>query len=197
VGVIMAVTQFEGEGPVARYWLANCEGFVVKGGAHGVVEELIRDADPHVTTRLVIRTRARRRRVISASAVSTVVPADSVLIVAHRRARGHMWRQRLPHPTVRVEAVRAGAVRVIATVGPLTRAGVKRFASAGRPTRLALAVVRRRLVVFAAVAWRLGRPALLVLTTSFRSLSVESQATGRMLVRSTSRFRRKRPKHAG
>jgi hypothetical protein len=193
----MAVTRFEGEGPVARYWLANCEGFVVKGGAHGVVEELIRDADPHVTTRLVIRTRARRRRVISASAVSTVVPADSVLIVSRRRAREHTRQQRLPLPTVRVEAVRAEAVRVVAKVGPLTRAAVKRVVPAGRQTRLALRAVRRRLVLFAADAWRLGRPALLVLTTSFRSLSVESRATGRMLVRSTSRFRPKRPTQAG
>src|SRR6266446_6346256 len=120
----MAVTWFEGGGPVARYWLANCEGFVVKGGAHGVVEELIRDADPHVTTRLVIRTRARRRRIISASAVSTVVPADSVLIVAHRR--------RLP--SARVEAVRGEAARLVATVNSPMRAVVKMVASAGLPT---------------------------------------------------------------
>ncbi len=182
----MAVTRFEGGGPVARYWLANCEGFVVKGGARGVVEELIRDADPHVTTRLVIRTRAGRRRVISARAVSAVVPADGLLIVSLPRARRPVRRQpwRLPAARVRVEGV-----RVVGAVGRRGRVAVDRVASAGPPTWLALLAARRRLVLFADEAWTLGRPALLVLASSFRILAVESQATGRMLVRSTSRFR--------
>ena len=52
----MAETRFEGRSPVGRYWLSKCEGFAVTGGERGVVEELIRDADPFVTTRLVVRT---------------------------------------------------------------------------------------------------------------------------------------------
>ena len=176
----MAVTRFEGGGPVARYWLANCEGFVVQGGARGVVEELIRDADPHVTTRLVIRTRARRRRIISAGAVSEVVPADGVLIVSPPRARRRMRQQlwRLPAVRVRVEPV-----RVVGAVGRTARVVVDRVASAGPPTRLALLAARRRLVLLANEAWKLGRPVLLLLARSFRILAVESQATGRLLLR--------------
>jgi hypothetical protein len=189
----MGVTRFEGGGPVARYWLANCEGFVVKGGARGVVEELIRDADPHVTTRLVIRTRARRRTIISANAVASVIPADSVLIVSHRRARRHVRRQWRHSPAVRVDAVRFEAARVAGTVGLRARAAVKRVAPAGRRTRLALLAARRRAVLFGGASWRFGRPALLVLARSFRILAVESQATGRMLARSASRSKLLRP----
>src|SRR5206468_2287218 len=69
-GRLMAETRFEGRSPVARYWLSKCEGFAVTGGTHGVVEELIRDADPFVTTRLVVRTGRRRRSVIPADAVA-------------------------------------------------------------------------------------------------------------------------------
>jgi hypothetical protein len=185
VEVIMAVTRFDGGGPVARYWLANCEGFVVQGGARGVVEELIRDADPHVTTRLVIRTRARRRRIISAGAVSEVVPADGVLIVSRPRARRRMRQQpwRLSAARVRVESV-----RVVGAVGRMAAVVVDRVASAGPPTRLALLAARRRLVLFANDAWMLARPALLLLAGSFRILAVESQATGRLLLRNGSRL---------
>jgi hypothetical protein len=193
VEVIMAVTRFEGGGPVARYWLANCEGFVVKGDARGVVEELIRDADPHVTTRLVIRTRARRRTIISANAVASVIPADSVLIVSHRRARGHVHRQRRHSAAVRVDVVRLEAARVAGAVLLRARAAVKRVAPAGRRSRLALLAARRSAVLFASASWRFGRPALLVLAQSFRILAVESQATGRMLVRSASRSKLLRP----
>jgi hypothetical protein len=83
----MPESRFEGSGPVARYWLANCEGFVVRGDARGVVVELIRDANPHVTTRLVVRTRTGRRKVIPTRAVESVDPSARVLVVEDRRAR--------------------------------------------------------------------------------------------------------------
>jgi hypothetical protein len=161
VEVFMTVTRFEGGGPVARYWLANCEGFVVKGGARGVVEDLLHDADPHVTTRLVIRTRARRRKIISASTITTVVPAESVLIVSPRPGRMY------------VEAPRVAAA-----------VAAKRVASAVPPTRAALLVARRHAVMFASVIWTVAQPMLLALAQSFRILAVESRATGRMLARS-------------
>jgi len=156
----MTATRFEGGGPVARYWLANCEGFLVKGGARGVVEDLIHDADPHVTTRLVIRTRTRRRKIISASTIATVVPAESVLIVSPRSAR------------VRVAVLRIAARRIVSAVPP---------------TRMALLGVRRQAVTFASVGWMVARPMLLVLARSFRILAVESRATGRMLAQSAPR----------
>jgi hypothetical protein len=83
----MAETRFEGRSPVARYWLSKCVGFAVAGGERGVVEELIRDADPFVTTRLVVRTGRRRRAVVPAEAVAAVDPAERVVFVARRRRK--------------------------------------------------------------------------------------------------------------
>src|SRR3954447_4164307 len=81
----MAETRFEGRSPVGRYWLSKCEGFAVTGGERGVVEELIRDADPFVTTRLVVRTGRRRRAVVPADAVAVAAPTERVLFVARGR----------------------------------------------------------------------------------------------------------------
>jgi hypothetical protein len=83
----MAETRFEGRSPVARYWLSKCEGFAVAGGERGVVEELIRDADPFVTTRLVVRTGRRRRAVVPAEAVAAVDPAERVVFVTRGRRK--------------------------------------------------------------------------------------------------------------
>src|SRR3954454_17436234 len=87
VGGLMAETRFEGRSPVGRYWLSKCEGFAVTGGERGVVEELIRDADPFVTTRLVVRTGRRRRAVVSAEAVAAVDPAERVVFIAPARRK--------------------------------------------------------------------------------------------------------------
>jgi hypothetical protein len=94
----MTVARFEGTDPVARYWLANCEGFAVEGAARGVVEELQRDDDPHVTARLVVRTRVGRRKIVQATSIATVVPAERVLVV--ERERGP--RPQLPHVRIPV-----------------------------------------------------------------------------------------------
>ena len=92
----MTVARFEGTDPVARYWLANCEGFAVEGATRGVVEELLRDGDPHVTARLVVRTRGGRRTIVPAASDRRVVPADRVLVVerAPRRRAGVAARSR-------------------------------------------------------------------------------------------------------
>jgi hypothetical protein len=104
----MTVTRFEGRDPVARYWLANCEGFAVEGAARGVVEELQRDDDPHVTARLVVRTRGGRRKIVPAASIASVVPADRVLVV-ERKPRG---RPQLPHvPVARTVAKPLAAAR--------------------------------------------------------------------------------------
>jgi hypothetical protein len=178
----MTVTRFEGGGPVARYWLANCEGFVTKGATRGVVEELIRDADPHVTTRLVIRTRAHRRRIISAGAVSEVIPADSVLIVSHRRARRSVHRSRRASLFARG---RVGLARAAHALSRRVLSAATTIAST-RPVRFSSLGTSRRAVAFAVVARSFGRSSLLVLARSFHSLAYELQATVRMLLRSTS-----------
>jgi hypothetical protein len=108
----MAATRFEGAGPVARYWLAHCEGFAVRGGADGVVEELIHDGDPHVTTQLVVRTGHRRRKVVSAVAVDAVVPAEKLVLV--ERTRRQVGRPPLPAPSLaRLRPPARGARRAV------------------------------------------------------------------------------------
>jgi len=179
------VTRFEGGSPVARYWLANCKGFVVRGGAKGVVEELIHDADPYVTTRFVVRTRSRRRTVVSAERVATVVPAQRLLVVEpphrERRARPHVPRPSLPRPSVRPPAVRRSAIV------PFT-ARVARVAAAAR----------RRLPE-AAPAVALSRALAAVLVGSLRLLAAEGRATAvhaRAVVRTTV-TKARRPVRAG
>src|SRR4051794_21841620 len=103
----MAETRFEGRSPVGRYWLSKCEGFAVTGGERGVVEELIRDADPFVTTRLVVRTGRRRRAVVPAEAVAAVDPAERVVFIA-RTQRKHSTRTAMTRAA-------AGARRGVAT----------------------------------------------------------------------------------
>jgi hypothetical protein len=77
----MAETRFEGNSPVARYWLTRCEGFAVRGGSTGVVESLIREADPHETAWIVVRTRGRRRQAVPVDAIASVDPAERIVIV--------------------------------------------------------------------------------------------------------------------
>jgi hypothetical protein len=156
----MTVTRFEGEGPVARYWLAHCEGFAVQGGTRGTVEELFRDADPHVTTRLLVRTRTGRRRVIPARAVASVLPAERVLIVAPRR--------RPRPPTPQLPDVKPHAVRVVTAADR----GVRRTARATQPRLATAARMTRRLV----------QPAALMFAGSLRILGREARATLRLLV---------------
>jgi hypothetical protein len=153
----MAATRFEGSGPVARYWLANCEGFAVRGGAHGTVEELLRDADPFVTTRLVVR-RGRRRTVIPAASVAAVVPDERVVVVERPR------REPRVRPAVAASARRAGdvAIPAVRSAAASARTATERSAAiAGPPVRAALA------------------RAAAVLGGSFSSLAREVRATGR------------------
>jgi hypothetical protein len=182
----MAVTRFEGTGPVGRYWLANCEGFSVRGGARGVVEELIRDADPHVTTRFVVRTRVRRRRIVSAGAVAAVVPAERLLVVARPRTRRRP-RKRLQLPSVARLARRA--VRAVAAVrAPAQSTAAPAAAAVGRASKSAALAAGRRLAALARVAETLARPAAAVLSGSFGRLATEVCVSGTMLLRSARRW---------
>jgi hypothetical protein len=131
---------------------------------------------------LVIRTRAHRRRIISAGAVSEVIPADSVLIVSHRRARRDVHRSRRASLWARG---RVGVARVAHTLFRRVLSAATTIASA-RPVRFSSLGTSRRAVAFAVVARSLGRSSLLVLARSFRSLAYELRATVRMLLRSTS-----------
>jgi hypothetical protein len=178
----MAATRFEGTGPIARYWLAHCEGFAVEGGARGVVEELLHDSDPHSTSRLLVRTRRGRTRLIPVSAVVTVSPVERTLVVRERKRT----RKRTPKQ-------RTSSRRV--------RRAVSRASVAARPRlRSAIQALRPPLRVGASAAWPLMQAVAVVLRGSFQQLVTELRATARGLLHSVQpptfrppRLPRKRP----
>ena len=176
----MSAARFEGEGPVGRYWLANCEGFSVKGDARGVVKELIHDSDSLVPTRLVVRTRSRRRMIVSADAVTSVVPANRVLVIERRQERRQERRPALrpPRPVAAASVVSARAARAV--VPSAHAAGKRVVASAGPPSKVAAAAARRQTVVLAREGRRMARPALQALLGSFVMLALEVRASARM-----------------
>ena len=149
----MAATRFEGRGPVARYWLARCEGFAVEGGTRGVVEELLHDTNPHLTSRLLVRTRRGRLRVIPVNAVATVSPAERTLVVNGRRPKPKSHRTR--------------------------RAFVRATAAALSLLRAAMETVRPRARAGTAAVWPLLHTITVVLGGSFRQLAAELRATAR------------------
>jgi hypothetical protein len=72
--------RFDGSSPVARYWLAQCEGFRVEGPLRGTVEKVVGSVDLQTAESLVVRT-AWRRRNITVDAVEAVVPAARLIVV--------------------------------------------------------------------------------------------------------------------
>jgi hypothetical protein len=165
----MEATRFEGSGPVARYWLSRCEGFSVAGDARGVVVELIRDADPAVTTRLVVR-RGLRSRIISATAVASVDPAERVLLVKRRRAT------RPPR-----ERRKAVAERTRRTSGKARAAIAAAVAAATPSVQAAWSTTTRSGSHAAGQARRVLAPALAGVLGSFSLLVRDALSTGRML----------------
>lgn len=72
--------RFDRSSAVARYWLAHCEGFRVRGPLKGTVEEVVGSPDLQTAQELVVRTRGRRRN-IPVEAVGVVVPAAREIVV--------------------------------------------------------------------------------------------------------------------
>jgi hypothetical protein len=72
--------QTEASSPVARYWLAQCEGFRVDGGVKGTVEQVVGTSDAQRAEVLVVR-RALRRQNVPISDVETVVPAARLITI--------------------------------------------------------------------------------------------------------------------
>lgn len=72
--------RFDRSSPVARYWLAQCEGFRVKGPLKGTVEKVVGAVDQQSAESLVVRT-AWRRHTIPVDAVDAVVPAARLIVV--------------------------------------------------------------------------------------------------------------------
>lgn len=65
---------------MARYWLAQCEGFRVKGPLNGTVEKVVGSVDEQSAESLVVRT-GWRRCSIPVDAVDVVVPAARLIVV--------------------------------------------------------------------------------------------------------------------
>jgi len=73
--------RFNRSSAVARYWLAHCEGFRVRGPLKGRVEQVVAAPDLQTAQALVVRTRGRRRS-IPVEAIDVVVPASREIVVA-------------------------------------------------------------------------------------------------------------------
>jgi hypothetical protein len=185
----MAETRFEGSSPVARYWLTRCEGFAVRGSRSGVVESLIREADPHETAWLVVRTRGRRRRTVPVGAVAMVDPAERVVVLGEQReprvgpavraataaggrtaarsaqhvrlAGGTAARAVAPRARTGAQGARSAAAATAQAVGPLAR-------TTGRRVRLAAAAAAAHVIAA-------GRLVVATLAHSFRSLAAEAR----------------------
>ena len=76
--------SFERSSPVARYWLAQCEGFRVDGGVKGTVEQVEGTSDAQRPEVLVVRRALRRQRVPVAD-VAAVVPAARLITIEGAR----------------------------------------------------------------------------------------------------------------
>jgi hypothetical protein len=181
----MAETRFEGRSPVARYWLSKCEGFAVTGGERGVVEELIRgDADPFVTTRLVVRTGRRRRAVVPAEAVAAVDPAERVVFVVRRRRKQHT-RIAMTRAAASARRGSEGTARRLAYARQeMTTRAAPAVESAGRTTMRVAAVTaastRRHAPRFGAYVRSQVEPVAAVVARSFSLLLTELTATAHM-----------------
>jgi hypothetical protein len=77
--------RFEKSSPVARYWLAQCEGFRVRGPLKGTVEQVVGSGDLQDADELIVRT-ARGRRRVRVESVDVVVPAARLIVVDGRPA---------------------------------------------------------------------------------------------------------------
>jgi hypothetical protein len=79
--------RFDRASPVARYWLAQCEGFRVEGPPNGTVEKVVGSVDDQSAESLVVRT-AWRRCSVPVDAVDVVVPAARLIVVDDRSDEG-------------------------------------------------------------------------------------------------------------
>jgi hypothetical protein len=115
---------FERTSPVARYWLAQCEGFRVNGAVKGTVEQVVAAPDLQNAQQLVVRTRGRRRHV-SVDTVEAVVPAERLIVVEPARLEPRPTRARRRPRTI--PAVVHG-LRTVAHTTANAFVGVARFA---------------------------------------------------------------------
>lgn len=119
------VASFDRSSPVLAYWLANCEGFRVRGdGRTGVVKALEVGPGGRVEE-LVVDFGLGRKVAIPPEAVEAVVPAREVLVLEQRP-------QEPPHPPRIAPAARRSANAARTGLGAGGHAAKRTGASAGR-----------------------------------------------------------------
>ena len=146
--IVTGARSFERTSPVSRYWLAHCEGFVVRCGSHvlGAVAE-VGGPDPLGGAEyLVLDRRPRLRReptLVSTERVTAVVPATRTLVVEAAppvvRVRAEKVMRSSAH------AVRSAARLVAAALGIVLFTVLLLVLLAGSGLAALAAVSRRRL----------------------------------------------------
>jgi hypothetical protein len=154
--------RFDKSSPVARYWLAQCEGFRVKGPLKGTVEQVVGSAELHDAEELIVRT-TRGRRSVPVESVEVVVPAARLIVLDGR-----------PEPTAAAEHTRALAHASSRITRSATATVVRTTPRAGR----AVATAARALATLVLGGLLMLGYVLLVVGTAFRELT---GAAGRRL----------------
>jgi hypothetical protein len=164
---------------VGRYWLTRCEGFRVAGAAEGRVSEVLADADPRLPTALVVRGGWRRRpRTLPISAVSVVVPAEHLIVVARGNAEPRRRATGRAATSAMTRAI-AGAAAAAARRGPAAR-------------RIVRAVAREALFLAGTVIALLARVVVAVVVATARTAAVRATSAADANTRRRSRAARTR-----
>jgi len=117
--------SFDSDSPVTRYWLANCVGFSVSGGDHGIVEDVLAETDPLEPETLVVRAGRHRVKQVPMSKVVAVVPGDRRIVVERTPSALPARAQRVARAAGRGGIVGARLLGMLALlVWGLTRRGV-------------------------------------------------------------------------
>jgi hypothetical protein len=147
--------RFDKSSPVARYWLAQCEGFRVKGPLKGTVEQVVGSGDLHDAEELIVRT-ARGRRSVPVESVGAVVPAARLIVVDGRA-----------EPTAAAEHTRALAH----ASSRVTRSATATVVRAAPPAGRAVATAARALATLVLGGLLTLGYVLLVVGAAFRKLT--------------------------
>jgi hypothetical protein len=115
-----AARRFDKSSPVARYWLAQCEGFRVKGPLKGTVEQVVGSGDLRSAEELVVRT-ARGRRNVPVDDIAAVVPAARLIVVDGRSEPAAATQQTRAFARASSQATRSAAAVVARTAPRVAR----------------------------------------------------------------------------
>ena len=195
--------RFAAPSPVTRYWLANCVGFSLAGGARGTVERVLADADPSDPSLLEVRTGLWRVRRMPTAAVVEVIPADRLLVVDRRLAllpdrrrdvtvrllwTARILRRRLGAAMAFLGALTAEAWRLSNSAWAVASPAVGRTSRRGGSEAVRLgSVAMTSLGDLMGAAWRLSSRTLVALRAEAWRLSQRAWAVGSPAVARTSR----------